>query len=152
MSRPLKEMRLRGTACPGPGSRSLRQRGGARLRAHPERVKVAARKHGNRVGGAVHDWLRGQVERRVQQDRDSRQRRELGQQRPVVRLNVAGHRLRPRGDLVVYETENSRLFTSERSWFTIVDFPDPEGAEMRNKIPANALRFSFFVDGPYSRF
>jgi hypothetical protein len=45
----------------------------------------------------------------------------------------------PRGARVVYETENSSPSTSDRTCDTSVDFPDPEGAEMINKIPAIAF-------------
>jgi hypothetical protein len=37
---------------------------------------------------------------------------------------------------VVYEMEKSSPSTSERTCATSVDFPDPDGAEMINKIPA----------------
>jgi hypothetical protein len=37
---------------------------------------------------------------------------------------------------VVYETEKSNPSTNDRSRLTSVDFPEPEGAEMINRIPA----------------
>jgi hypothetical protein len=42
----------------------------------------------------------------------------------------------PRGTRVVYETEKSNPSTNDLSRLTSVDFPEPEGAEMINKIPA----------------
>jgi hypothetical protein len=49
----------------------------------------------------------------------------------------------PRGGRVVYEIEKSNPSTSERSWFTSVDFPEPDGAEMIKSIPAMRLNHLF---------
>jgi hypothetical protein len=42
----------------------------------------------------------------------------------------------PRGARVVYDTEKSSPSTSDRTCATSVDLPEPEGAEMINRIPA----------------
>jgi hypothetical protein len=37
--------------------------------------------------------------------------------------------------------ENSISAAKARSWLTRVDLPEPDGAEMMNRIPANLLPF-----------
>ena len=51
----------------------------------------------------------------------------------------------PRGGLVVQEIEKSTPMTCLRSSLTSVLLPDPEGAEMMNRIPATVLQFPFVV-------
>src|SRR5579872_1012939 len=65
----------------------------------------------------------------------------------VVKLYSRPFSSEPRGGRVVQETEKSTPLTCLRSSLTNVLLPDPEGAEMMNRMPATLLDFSLSVRG-----